>query len=133
MIGSLADIITLISFPLTLGTLLAAINVRKHILNHDEEEEFRIKKDEIIGKIDGFELSLKNDNFFNTPNISDFPFVIQCHLVDIKSKYTFLSRRSMKIIKKLITLLDSSSLTREQWHTITKYLITLKNSLNKEV
>lgn len=85
-LNTLANILGILSFFLTLLTLVATLNVRSQIIHSEEKKNFKSNRKNIVGKLNGFLNSLLTDNL----NSNEFYQSIDLYMVDLLSKYTFL-------------------------------------------
>ena len=127
----LGFLISLFGFLLTIATFITSLNVRKQLLKRSEKDLFRIEKDDIISKIEGFISSINEDQIF-FDNKAFYQSVLQ-FLTNIETRFSFLSKSSQKKIKTLQNTLCSSALHEKDWMDIANDLIALKNFLDKEL
>lgn len=123
--------ISLLGFLLTIATFVTSLNVKKQLLKKSEKDLFRVEKDDMISKIDGFISSINEDQIF--VNDKKFHQSILQSLTNIETRFSFLSKSSRKKIEALQNTLRSPSLRDKDWMDIANDLIALKNFLDKEL
>lgn len=122
--------IGIIGFFLTIVTLLTARNVKQRIIHNAEYEQFRKNIDDITGKLEGFINSIAVNKIYEKDK--HFKYAISQFLTDIKTTYTFLSKKNLHIIQHLQNDLQIQDLSFNDWNNIVDKLISLKNALKKE-
>ena len=124
-----SEALNVIGFIITLLTFAAALNVRSQIVHSHEKQSFHTNHEHIIGKLEGFIVSL-TENSLGTPN---FFHQIDIYLADLSSKYTFLGI-FIKIQCKYISYKLQNPVNNENFRTgLAKNLTKLKNLISKEV
>lgn len=122
----------LIGFIITLITLLTTCSVKKQIIHNAEREIFKQEVAGVIGKVDGFINSINEDKIYVPDNNRSFKPALSQFLTDVKTRFTFLSKDSAKLLAVLHKKLDNPNLTENDWGIIAEQLIALKNTLQKE-
>lgn len=125
-------VITILSFFISVFTLINTQSVKKQIIQKTEIALFKAEIPEKIEKIEGFINSIKEDEIYKFDNEQKFKNSLSLFLIDIKSRYTFIPKRSVKDIKNLLKSLNKSNLSEHQWNNLAKQLVILKNTLSKE-
>lgn len=117
-----------IGFVLTLLTYLNTRNFKKQLIQNAELSDFRENANSIIQQLEG------NISSINEDNLSDqtFKSSLLQFLIDLESRYSFLSRSTQKSMRTLKKQLDTPYTSPDSWRNISNQLIKLKNSLKKE-
>lgn len=123
-------VISIIGFFITLGTFYKACSVNKKILQLYESEKFHIMRQEILDRIEGYILSIKQDHLYNSDSKETLAPNILLHLKDLETKYTHLSRKTKKNIANTKKYLNCPPIN---WQSVAESLIALKNSIEKEI
>ena len=127
-IGTLSDILGIIGFFLTVLTLMATLNVRSQIIHSHERKTFKASYKQIIGQLDGFIKSLSVD-YINT---IAFYERIDMYITDLSSKYTFLNYKIQLKFKIINHEINHRSNDVNFNTDLAKYLVQLRNLLEKE-
>ncbi len=124
--------ITILSFFISIFTLVNTQSVKKQIVQKAEIALFKSEISQKIEEIEGFINSINENEIYKFDNKQNFKKSLSTFLTDVMSRYTFISKRSVKSIKNLLKSLDEPSLSNNQWDNIAKQLVILKNTLLKE-
>lgn len=127
-IGTLSDILGILGFFLTILTLMATLNVRSQIIHSHERKSFKASYKQIIGQLDGFVKSL-SDDYINT---IAFYERIDMYIIDLNSKYTFFNYKVRSKCKHINYEISHRGNDINFNNDLAKYLIQLKNLLEKE-
>lgn len=122
--------VSILGFIITIGTFIMACHVNKKILQLHESEKFHINRQEIIDKLDGYIRSIMSDHLYESDSGKTLHPDILMHLTDIKTKYTHLSQKTKEYITDAETRLNRPSI---DWLKVAEILISLRNSIDKEI
>lgn len=123
------EILSIIGFVITLLTFAATLNVRSQVIHLHEKRNFQKNHANVTGKLDGFIISLVEDNL----NTESFFQQIDLFMVDLLSKYTFFNI-PIKIKCKFISHKTRQMGDRHGLNTsLARQLTELKNLISKEV
>lgn len=128
-ISLLADILGIVSFFLTILTLVTTLNVRTQIIHSHERKTFNASYKQIIGKLEGFEKSLLEDKL----DSKDFYQRIDLYITDLTSQFTFFNLYVKIMCKYISHILQSPQNDSHYQVKLAKNLIKLRNQLFKEV
>lgn len=124
--------ISVIGFFITIATLITTHSVKRRILQKAEYTAFQQELRQILDQIQGFLNSINIDHIYKTDRSSNFQWLLSQFLTDLQSRFSFLNRRSVKRISKIQQMVVKSQNTDDEWLSIAKELIVLKNLLGKE-
>ncbi|MFG6363956.1 hypothetical protein [Schaedlerella sp.] len=122
--------VSILGFIITIGTFIMACRVNKKILRLRESENFHINRQEIIDKLEGYIRSITADHLHESDSGKTLRPDILMHLTDIKTKYTHLSPKTKEYITDAETRLNRPSI---DWLKVARILISLRNSIDKEI
>ena len=97
---------------------------KQRIIHNAEYEQFRKNIDDITGKLEGFINSIAVNKIYEKDK--HFKYAISQFLTDIKTTYTFLSKKNLHIIQHLQNDLQIQDLSFNDWNNIVDKLISLK-------
>lgn len=125
-------VIGVVGFIITLITLKTAYSVRKQLIHNAELSDFRNSADDIIQRIDGYIASINEDKLYISDNdLTLKPTIIQ-FMVDIQTRFCFLSKSTQKPLKKILHQMNNPNMLPSDWNNIANQLIKLKNFIRKE-
>ena len=128
-IGFFATIIGLI---ISIGTLVTSLSVKRQVQQKFERGSFQNNKRNIIDKIDGFVGSINQDYIYKSDSDKTFQPALSQFLVALDTDFTFLSKRTKKVITSLHKKINNPNISQNDWRKIAEDLIALRNSLKKE-
>ncbi|MDR2023994.1 MAG: hypothetical protein LBQ71_12325 [Hungatella sp.] len=123
------EILSILGFVITLFTFIATLNVRSQVVHLHEKRNFQANHANITGKLEGFIISLVDDNL----NTESFFNQIDLYMVDLLSKYTFFNifiKFKCKLISHKTRQVQSG---QEIDNSLARQLTELKNLISKEV
>lgn len=123
-------IISSIGFIITIATFFAALRVNKKIKTINAQEQFHIKRSEILNELQGYICSINNDKLQNNDPGNTLFVSISQYLTDLYTKYTHFSFHTRRCIK---STLKKIYVTSPDWNKIANSLISLKNCIEKEL
>ena len=123
-------IISIFGFFITILTFIAASRVNKKIKSLNELKDFHVHKTEILNQLEGFVRSINSDQLQESDTECTLYNGITQSLTDIESRYTNLSWKTRKALTSLQKYLKRYNF---KWNEIALKLITLKNSIDKEI
>ncbi len=122
----------LIGFVITLCTLGTALSVKKQIIQRAEYRAFKQNLPIITGQIQGYIDSINEDAIYSSDSTRNFNASLSQFLIDLRTKFTFLSKASQKTINSVHKKLENPNLTDSDWNAIAEQLISLRNAIGKE-
>lgn len=125
--------LSVIGFIITLWTLGTSLSVKKQLQQKFEQTSFQSSQQDILFQIEGFINSINEDHIYKTDNDKTFRPALSQFLMDIETRFTFLSRTTKNKIKSIRKKLHDPNPTTDTWTSIASDLIALKNYLNKEL
>lgn len=124
-----ADVIGLISFVLTILTLIATLNVRSQVLHSHERRNFKANSKHVVGKLSGYIKSLQEDQLITDSFCQD----INLYMTDLLTSYTFFSFSIKLNCKQISYCIKHTTDRNELRNSLAKHLTKLKNLVSKEV
>lgn len=121
-----------IGFFITLITLKTAYSVKKQLVHVAELSEFRNNIENLIQEIEGYIASINDDQLYTTDNAQTLNKALTQLLTDIQSRFSFLSKRTNRLIKGAFDLLKNPNMLPSDWSVLALQLIKIKNQLRKE-
>lgn len=128
MLSVISDFCGILSLILTFFTLVATMSVKSQVLHSYERHNFKANYKQIVGKLEGYILSLSDDQL----NSVSFYQQIDLYMTDLFSKYTFLKKAIKRKSKAISKYICESGETELSQIYLAKQLTELKNLISKE-
>lgn len=105
------------------------MNVKKRMMYERERETYRKNLQSITDNIDGYIISINNLDMRTSLLRSN----IRKFIIDINSKYSFFSRKTVKLSNQIMSMIKNPNPNNDVWDSLNDNLIKLKNQIQREI